>query len=396
VNSARLANAIVAAAGLCVAVAAALMLLGGSDRSAAGEVRLLRNASSEFDPFIGHSTQEEQAFFGERYFRFRGYASSFGPALEWAPPTHFYRDLYAIYNNPRGERQIAEHPDWVLRDRKGRPLYIPFDCGRGSCPQFAADVGNPAWRADWIRLAREDLAQGYAGIFVDDVNLVMRVSDGDGRLTAPIDPRTRAPMTEADWRRYVAEFTEEIERAFPDAEIAHNAIWYAGHDDTFTVRQLLAADYIELERGINDPGLVGGGHQFGLETLLEHVDWLHDRGKPVILEPYVRTEDRLEYELAGYFLINEGGDLIVPPALADPDDFWPGWGTRLGEPEGDRYEWEGVLRRDFEHGLVLLNQPGAPPRTLDLPEPQMLRPDGSAASSVTLGPADGAVLTHGA
>ena len=47
----------------------------------------------------------------------------------------------------------------------------------------------------------------------------------------PIDPRTGQAMTEADWRRYMAEFTEQIRAALPGKEIVHNAIWFAGHDD---------------------------------------------------------------------------------------------------------------------------------------------------------------------
>ena len=146
----------------------------------------------------------------------RGYAPFFNRALDWAPPAHLYRDLYAIYRDRAADRRLlVRHPSWVLRDSLGRPLYIPWGCSAGSCPQYAADIGNPRWRAHWIAEARERFRRGYSGIFIDDVNMLMRVANGSGAFVRPFDPRTLAPMTDADWRRYVAEFTDQIEAALP-------------------------------------------------------------------------------------------------------------------------------------------------------------------------------------
>ena len=43
-----------------------------------------------------------------------------------------------------------------LRDGGGNKLYIPWGCSGGTCPQYAADVGNPAYRAWFI-----DQVRGY-------------------------------------------------------------------------------------------------------------------------------------------------------------------------------------------------------------------------------------------
>src|SRR5688500_10113042 len=102
---------------------------------------------------------------------------------------------------------------FVLRDEGGRRLYIPWGCSGGRCPQWAGDIGDPAFRAAWIAEAREQLAAGYAGLYVDDVNMLPQVSDGRGRLVAPIDPRTGEPMRLEDWRRYMASFMEEVREA---------------------------------------------------------------------------------------------------------------------------------------------------------------------------------------
>src|SRR5262249_19043019 len=154
---------------------------------------------------------------------------------------------------------FAAHPEWVLKDANSNLLYIPFGCRDGTCPQYAADVGNADFRANWIMEAGALLAKGYIGIWVDDVNLAWRISDGNGTFVQPMNPRTGALMTLGEWQADVATFMEEIRSTFPSAEIAHNSIWYA---DEFTnpevLRDIDAADYINLERGANDQGLTSG------------------------------------------------------------------------------------------------------------------------------------------
>jgi Hypothetical glycosyl hydrolase family 15 len=353
----------------------------------AGTVKLARPAESDFDRHTLSPTAEAQAFMRQRFWRMRTYAPYFDQRLAWYPDAWTYRDLYAVY---RDGDLAAQHPEWILRDASGNKLYIPFDCGGGSCTQYAGDIGDPAFRAHWIARAKEQAA-GYRGIFVDDVNLEPRVADGNGDHRMPIDERTGRTMTEADWRRYMAEFTEQIRAAMPDKEIVHNALWFAGHDDGFVRRELEAASHIEIERGANDPGLTGGGGPFGYETLLQHIDWLHERGKAVILDSYADTRAEVEYELASYFLVATGHDGVGLTWHTAPGDWWPGYDVQLGAPRGERYEWRGLLRRDFESGFVLVNQPGRAPVSIDL-GPGAFDPAGEPRPALTLGAAEGAVV----
>ena len=114
--------------------------------------------------------------------------------------------------------------------------------------------------------------------------MIMRVSDGLGVEIPPVDPRTGEPMTLADWQRYVAEFTERIRDELPEAEITHNAIWFAERSPAVR-RQLEAADYVELERGFTDSGIAGSDGS-AYDSFLEYVDWVHGLGRPVLLEPF--------------------------------------------------------------------------------------------------------------
>lgn len=327
----------------------------------------MRDAISEFDPFIVDSTPETRRWMRSHYWRMRGYPPFFDRALDWAPPSGFYSDLYAIYRNERFDgapdaRLVLRRPDWVLRDAAGNALYIPFDCSGGSCPQYAADIGNPEWRALWIERARRLIDRGYAGVFIDDVNFEMKVSDGAGRAVEPVDPRTGRTMTLQDWRRYVAEFTEEIERALPEeAMVTQNLIWYAAPGDPSQQRAIEAADDVQLERGFSDAGIVAGDGKYGYESLLSFIDAIHSRGRGVIYKPYSLDPKTRIYEIAGYFLAADGDDAIAAELEADPNDWWRGWETELGAPEGARFHEGRLLRRNFERGLVVVNQPGLPP-----------------------------------
>jgi hypothetical protein len=324
----------------------------GSD---AGRVRFVKQARPEFDRFT--RTSRFAHWIGRHFWRMSTYSPYFDRRLHWYRDAWVYRDLYAVY---RGSRVAHSHPDWILRDADGRPLYIPFDCGGGSCPQYAGDPGNPGFRSHWIQGARALLRHGYRGIFADDVNMLMRVADGDGREVVPIDPRTEQPMTLHDWRSYIASFATEIRRALPRAELVHNVLWFAGDADPAIRRELAAADLVNIEGGVDDPGLTGGRGQFGLETLLAWIDDRHRQGRGVILG------GGREYALASYLLINSGRDALSSDFRSRPGDWWTGWRVSLGAPRGPRHPWRGLLRRDFQRGLVLVNPPDSQTRAVHL------------------------------
>ncbi|HEY7076908.1 MAG TPA: putative glycoside hydrolase [Solirubrobacteraceae bacterium] len=356
----------------------------------AGVVHYAKPADSGFDRFTKAPTAAQQAWMRTHYWRMRAYSPYFDTRTSWYADAWFYKDSYALYVS---SALAAEHPEWILRDAAGNKLFIQFGCHDGLCPQYAADIGSPDFRARWIADARAALAHGYRGIFIDDVNMEMRVSDGSGRAVAPIDPRTGRPMTLAAWRRYMADFMVQVRAALPNAEIVHNALWFDGDADPDVARELHAADLVEIERGVEDSGLTGGTGKYGLRTLLGFIDRRHADGQGVILDAHSGTTAGRLYGLAAYFLVSSGRDALADTPGGTPDDWWAaGYDTNLGTALGPRYRTaEGVWRRDFTGGTVLLNEPGAPARTVALPA-GLRDLGGVARSAVTLGPASGAVL----
>jgi len=332
----------------------------------------------------------------EHYFRMQTYADYFDSRLSWYPNAWVYKDSYAIY---RDSDVRTAHPEWILRDQDANELFIPFGCSGGTCPQYAADFGNPDFRRWWIDELRATLLAGYVGVWVDDVNLEWRVGDGNGGKVIPVDPRTGVAMTLADWRRYFAEFMEEIRAAFPTIEIAHNVIWYASPpDDPYIDRQLRAADFINLERGATDSGIRGGEGRYGYETFLRYIDRMHEMGSSVVLDDDDSTTDaEWIYELASYFLIKSGDDMIGADkdrSRINPDNFWEGYDVRMGDPLGRRYKTGGLFRRDYRCGVVILNQPDQETLSLDLGEPFTSLGSGLSVSSVTLEATRAAILVR--
>jgi hypothetical protein len=353
-----------------------------------GRVNFTTAAESSFDRYTYNPSPAQQSWMRDNIWRMRTYPPYFDSRTAWYPGAWAYKDAYAIY---RDSSLAKQRPDWILKDAAGNRLYIPYACDGASCPQYAADIGNPAWRRHYIDDAKALIAQGYKGIFVDDVNLALNVGNGAGEHVAPVDPRTGARMTSEAWQRYFAEFMEQLRAELPaSAEIVQNQVYFhVGLSSPYVRRAIDAATHIEIERGVNDPGIRGGSGQFGFETVLAWVDYAHSRGKGVIYD--VQVDWGREYALSTYFLTSNGKDGVGMDAGGRPDDWWTGWNTDLGAPLGGRYTWNGVLRRDFERGTVLVNQPDQPTRSL-APGGKWRRLDGSPVASVTLPAREGVVL----
>ena len=361
-----------------------------------GKVNLFVVADSGFDEWTDDPTEDQQHFMREHYHRMLTYSPYFDSRLSWYPNAWEYKDAYAIYQSSSVSR---DHPDWILKDANGQNLFIPYGCSGGTCPQYAADIGNPDFQDYFIASQSARMAAGYVGIFVDDVNLSrITVSDETGRLVAPIDPRTGTEMTLVDWRQYFAEFMERVRDAFPDSEIAHNVHWWTNRSDPFVARQLDAANWINFERGISDSGIRGGTGKYGFETLLGLIDWLHDRDKHIVMEDDDDNgiQER-DYELAFYLLINDGkGDMLASdgdPTRIIPSSFWSGYLTNLGYANGSHYRWNDLFRRDFECGIVLVNQPDMPSISVALPA-TFTDLEGQRVDSTTLVSSSGQVLVN--
>jgi len=382
-------SALLGFASTTIACAAASAL----SSQAAGTVNFVKHTSSLDTSYLNEATSQTKSWMNQHFWHTVVFTPYFDSKTSWYPHGWAYKDLYAIY---AGSSFASEHPSWILHNAAGQPLYIPWGCSDGTCPQFAGDIADPEYRHAWIAEAKSALAGGYSGLWIDDVNLVFAVGNDRGEHEAPIDPRTGEQMTEQAWEQYVVTFVEEIRAALPGVEIVHNSVWYAGGpqrwENPLVKREIAAADYINLERGVNDPNMTGGSGEWSLQAFLSFIDSVHAAGRGVLLEGFDNSAQGREYNLAAYFLVSTGDDGVGNTEMT-PEDWWSGYETNLGQAEGARSSWQGLMRRDFSGGIVLLNEPQARTRTVTLPQP-MLTTSGALVSSVTLAASSGAILRY--
>lgn len=365
-----------------------VVLLADENLQNAGLTKFFLRSSSAFNGYTDNPPISTQVWIKSHFWRIQSSSTYWDTRLSWMPNAWAYLDLYGI---PAKSSIASQHPDWIMRDNSGNPLYIPWGCGNGTCPNYAGDMTNAGFRNHWIAFAQSLVAKGYKGFWIDDVNMEFRVAYGSGADAIPHDPNTGATMTYDNWRRHIAEFTEQIRAALPTSELVHNSIWFATPNrasDQYVSREIDSADFINCERGISDSGLGSGTGPWSVRAFLDFVDTVHAHGKNVVFDEYDYDGD---YGLAGYYLISNGDDVLGNHA-ATPDNWWSGYDVNLGSPLAARYDWNGLIRRDFSAGMVLLNTPGAPAITVSLPTSLRQIDDGRLVSQVTLQPGQAVVL----
>jgi hypothetical protein len=96
------------------------------------------------------------------------------------------------------------------------------------------------------------------------------------------------------------------------------------------------------------------------------------------------------YGLACYYLVQNGRDMYGCMELS-PDN-WPAvLKADLGTAAGPRYRWNGLWRRDFAKGVVLVNEPGGAQFTTN-GFSGYIDENGQTITSLTLGGKQGKVL----
>jgi hypothetical protein len=370
------------------------------ERSSPGKVRFLLRIDPSIDPFVASGNPADEQWIREHWWRMMVYSTWFDNKTHWYTGGLLYKDCCGIYLKQRDV--LNDHPDWVMRDEAGNGLFIQYNCSpeQNVCSHYAADVGNPGFRRWWINEARTVISRGYKGLWIDDVNMSWRISNGQGKFVNPVDPRTGRLMPEEDWRRDLADFMEQVRVELPAIDIVHNAIWFAGPKgirdlDPLIQREYRSADYINNEHGVyGDQGMRGGAGEWSYQTRLDYYDRVHALGKGVIIDevaPESNTPEGRQFTLATYFLVSTGRDAVGNQKIHRSSEWWSGYDIDLGDPLGPREMWSGLYRRDYSAGIVLVNPPESPHRTVSFPSP-LLTLEGAPVTSLTLGAKQGAIL----
>jgi hypothetical protein len=233
---------------------------------------------------------------------------------------------------------------------------------------------EPSQVTAYVAEVDRDVSAGYAGVFVDDANWSFSPSPGPAE--------------------HLANLMDAIRAAEPHALIEMNSQYgdiSARMTDPSVERALRDVNLVTKEFGVGPTAGINSGPAYA--AFLSWVDTLHSKGIHVVLtgDRNANNDSFREYNLATYFLFNDGHDFINGTQQT-PTNFWPGFTVNLGEATSPRVRSpEGVWTRSFSNGVVFSVEPGAPTHTIVLPAP-MKTVSGETVSSITVAAAHGAVL----
>jgi hypothetical protein len=292
---------------------------------------------------------------------------------------------------------------WILKDAAGTPARVAWSGGQCAYCQPALDIGNPALRTFLIGKAKEALAgpngQSFKGLWVDDVNMTLGLVSPTGQPLTPFDPRTGAPMTDANWQRYMAEWMEALRAALPaTVEIYHNSKYYWG-SEAYSIRQIKAATGIHIEGGFTDGGLGNdpwAESPYSVAALGRYIARAHTQGKSVIVDNYPDGDAMRNYSLAAFHVFSGTADMLAANTGNRPTDWWAGYDMDLGAPTAAAPtvpQSSGLWRRDFANGIALMVQPTGQAQSITLPR-AMVDTNGNVQTTVFLNPREGAVLVN--
>jgi len=289
-------------------------------------------AQTPWNPYTLDPAGKWRQWFQWRVSEIIGFSPWADPIPGWHPAAGAYLDLYSIQKDP-SKNWMTMPPDWQLYDASGNPLYIPWGCANGTCPQYAADIRHPGYIAAWLGRVAQLRDLKYKILYVDDVNLDGQISDGNGTLVMP------PGMTNDLWSAAVCDLLGKVRSQFPDLTIVHNPVWYSRSSYVQVEQQL--ADLIDVERGYGDPNLTP-------QTSVNLLRFVQGSKKPVLQMEY--TKDNLAYKIACFLLGYRPGNRMAVLDLF-PDAWDLAMDVDFGQPLEPPRDCSGngriVWNRDF-------------------------------------------------
>jgi hypothetical protein len=275
------------------------------------------------------------------------------------------------------------HPDWFVTDAGGRRINW-----KAWPSQWQMDVGKPAYQQAWRSNVSRELKQfGWDGVLIDNVNASLQYPwILDGRTTP------RYP-TDADYEAATTQFLMHVAPALKK----DGFLVIANMND---VTGPLWRRWLALTSGAmkewwtkagldTEEGLLGGD---AWAQQMELFGVAQSLGRVFLAVTYGRALDSraMRYARASFLLGWSGGGSALIYQICGADPWSPEWSSEIGLPLGSARAVEGVWRREFTRGMVLVN-PSDSSVSVQLPKTYLLL-SGSPVTGIVLGPRDGLVL----
>jgi Hypothetical glycosyl hydrolase family 15 len=248
-----------------------------------------------------------------------------------------------------GWTQASANPSWFLLGQDGHQLvFKDYPTSR------VMDVGNADYQtAGAGRVAATASADGFDGVFLDDANASLRWVIAGGESDCVMYPTT------AQWQAAVYSFLQNV------APMLHQAgLEVVANIGGSTITPGLWQQWNGPIDGAMEESFTNGGA--GRDSVanglwaarLGDALWSEAHRRLALDHAVTRTRSGARYGLATMLLAADGENLYSASTNYSKEVWWPEYRTanRLGRPLGPyRVLPNGVYRRDFSYGVVLVN-----------------------------------------
>lgn len=286
---------------------------------------------------------------------------------------------------------VSQQADWfAYQDYSGEPQSAS-DLTSGlvgnSTGWVQADISNPAWQQYTLNQVLQNIAAtGSNGWFADSFTYGIGGAGYDGTIPTRYQGTNAANPADwpsgIDWTTQLANWAQTIETAFAQYNAAN------GTDYMFIPNLDARVTSWEPNWYDNSNGtpFIDGAFLEGFGEWTDTPDWissmnqglnLTDNGKIVIMQPYPSDDpstpagqQEVNFYLGTYLLL-KGDQSYLNIQYGSGANYYPEYQLNLGaattplQSNVSGYLWDGVYRRDFQNGFVLVN-PGSSTYTLNL------------------------------
>jgi Hypothetical glycosyl hydrolase family 15 len=282
------------------------------------------------------------------------------------------------------EEANSAHPSWFLQNTAGQRFTL-----QNYSYQWAMDIGDPGYQQRWAENVVADVkAQGWDGVFIDNVDPTIK-------YYADASSVAKYPTDEA----YAAATQSALAAITPRLHASHTLVFanfgsWSDYDSTVTP-WLKYVDGAMEEMFAKFAPTIGDGYRDEAEWTrqLDELKETQRQGKTFLAITHSAPTDEAA-ALFGWASVLLGAEGKVGYELAEnyADETWfPEYEYPIGQPlRAESLDAEGVHRRVFTNGLVLVNPTGSS-QTVDF-EGSYSGSGLAHATSATMAPHTGLVL----
>jgi hypothetical protein len=276
------------------------------------------------------------------------------------------------------------HPEWFLKDTSGRRV------NWADWPHsWQMDIGSRSYQRVWARnVGRDVRRRGWDGVFLDGISRTMQYPWYlNGRVLAKYPGPNDYARANTRFLRRVGPALRRRGLVVGNINDATLPLWRRWVRFTSGVSK----EWWTKSSAGRDAGMLTGADWAYQMKLLREAQARH---KVFIAIAYGPADDgpAMDYARASFLLFARGRrSAFSYSPLCGVEPSAPAWRADVGSPTGTPTQVGSVWLRRFANGVVVVNPTGSAKVTVPLGG-LYLQPNGTAVTSLLLGPHSGAVL----